>query len=180
MRVKNTNKIAVIIFSLILVVSTGLLISMGGIDRQSEDNTVLFTATVKSTVIMDTGENISVEINTEEFKAGLYLQQSICNEMGVEDIEALKIGEKISFRVEKAKAEQLDKAEFVNIAAAENGDEGDFVFGGLQRLYARCCLSRADGRGRDCDAFAFRRTVFLGEKQEGEAVKSESGKLNLP
>ena len=41
MRVKNTNKIAVIIFSLILVVSTGLLISMGGIDRQSEDNTVL-------------------------------------------------------------------------------------------------------------------------------------------
>ena len=34
--------------------------------------------------------------------------------------------------------------------------------------------------GRDCDAFAFRRTVFLGEKQEGEAVKSESGKLNLP
>ena len=43
---------------------------MGGIDRQSEDNTVLFTATVKSTVIMDTGENISVEINTEEFKAG--------------------------------------------------------------------------------------------------------------
>ena len=47
----------------------------------------------------------------------LYLQQSICNEMGVEDIEALKIGEKISFRVEKAKAEQLDKAEFVNIAA---------------------------------------------------------------
>lgn len=72
MRVKNTNKIAVIIFSLILVVSTGLLISMGGIDRQSEDNTVLFTATVKSTVFMDTGENISVEINTEEFKAGLY------------------------------------------------------------------------------------------------------------
>ncbi len=117
MRVKNTNKIAVIIFLLILVVSTGLLISMGGIDRQSEDNTVLFTATVKSTVFMDTGENISVEINTEEFKAGLYLQQSICNEMGVEDIEALKIGEKISFRVEKAKAEQLDKAEFVNIAA---------------------------------------------------------------
>ena len=111
MRVKNTNKIAVIIFSLILVVSTRLLISMG------EDNTVLFTATVKSTVIMDTGENISVEINTEEFKAGLYLQQSICNEMGVENIEALKIGEKISFRVEKAKAEQLDKAEFVNIAA---------------------------------------------------------------
>lgn len=151
MRVKNTNKIAVIIFSLIFVVSTGLLISMGGIDRQSEDNTVLFTATVKNTGIMDTGENISVEINTEEFKAGLYLQQSICNEMGVEDIEALKIG-----------------------------DEGDFVFGGLQRLYARCCLSRADGRGRDCDAFAFRRTVFLGEKQEGEAVKSESGKLNLP
>lgn len=47
MRVKNTNKIAVIIFSLIFVVSTGLLISMGGIDRQSEDNTVLFTATVK-------------------------------------------------------------------------------------------------------------------------------------
>ena len=48
MRVKNTNRIAVIIFSLILVVSTGLLISMGGIDRQSEDNTVFFTATVKN------------------------------------------------------------------------------------------------------------------------------------
>lgn len=42
MRVKNTNKIAVIIFSLIFVVSTGLLISMGGIDRQSEDNTGTF------------------------------------------------------------------------------------------------------------------------------------------
>ena len=63
MRVKNTNKIAVIIFSLIFVVSTGILISMGGIDRQSEDNTVLFTATVKNTEIMDTGENISVEID---------------------------------------------------------------------------------------------------------------------
>ena len=35
-------------------------------------------------------------------------------------------------------------------------------------------------RGRDCDAFAFRTHCFLGEKQEGEAVKSESGKLNLP
>ena len=109
MRVKNTNKIAVIIFSLILVVSTGLLISMGGIDRQSEDNTVLFTATVKSTVIMDTGENISVEINTEEFKAGLYLQQSICNEMGVEDIEALKIGVKISFGLKKRKLNSSTK-----------------------------------------------------------------------
>ena len=109
MCVKNTNKIAVIIFSLILVVSTGLLISMGGIDRQSEDNTVLFTATVKSTVIMDSGENISVEVNTEEFKAGLYLQQSICNEMGVEDIEALKIGEKYRFGLKKRKLNSSTK-----------------------------------------------------------------------
>lgn len=43
---------------------------MGGIDRQSEGNTVLFTATVKSTVIMDTGENISVEINHGGIQSG--------------------------------------------------------------------------------------------------------------
>ena len=59
---------------------------------------------------MDTGENISVEINTEEFKAGLYLQQSICNEMGVEDIEALKIGgKKYRFGLKKRKLNSSTK-----------------------------------------------------------------------
>lgn len=116
-RVKNTNKIAAIIFLLIFIVTTGILISMGGIDRQSEDNTVLFTATVKNTEIVDTGEHISAEIHTEEYKAGLYLSKSICDGMETEDIEALKAGEKISFRVENTKVAQLDQAEFVNITA---------------------------------------------------------------
>lgn len=180
MRVKNTNKIAVIIFSLIFVVSTGLLISMGGIDRQSEDNTVLFTATVKNTEIMDTGENISVEINTKEFKAGLYLQQSICNEMGVEDIEALKIGEKISFRVEKAKAEQLDKAEFVNIAALKTEMKVILSLEDYNGYMRDAAYPARVAGGAIAMLSLFGALFFWVKSRRANAVKSESGKLNSP
>lgn len=88
--------------------------------------------------------------------------------MGVEDIEALKIGEKISFRVEKAKAEQLDKAEFVNIAALKTEMKVILSLEDYNGYMRDAAYPARMAGGAIAMLSLFGALLFLGEKQEGE------------
>ena len=61
------SAIGVMIVSLLLfAATTGILISMSKIDKQTEDTTTFYTATVIGVDITNTGKNISAEIHTNQ------------------------------------------------------------------------------------------------------------------
>ena len=115
---KSKIKITVMIISLLLFVATiGLTISMSKIDKQTEDTTTLYTATVTDVNITNTQKNIFIEINTKEYNTALHISTNISKNIEIEDVKKLKNGQTIFFRIENTQVHQINEIEFVNITS---------------------------------------------------------------
>ena len=115
---KSKIKTVTMIMSLLLfVVAIGLNISMGNIDKQTEDTTTFYTATVISVDVTDAGENSFADIQTKEYNTALHISTNISKNMGMDEVRNLSNGQKIWFGIENTKAQQMNKVEFVTITA---------------------------------------------------------------
>ena len=113
---KSKSKIAIMIVSLLLFVAMiGLIISMSKIDKQTEDTTKLYTATVIGVDFANTGENMFAEIKTKEYNTSLYISTNISKNIRMDDVRNLRSGQTIFFRIENIKVQQMNKIEFINI-----------------------------------------------------------------
>lgn len=115
---KLRSNIVIMFVSLqFLVVTIGLIVSMSKIDKQTEDTTSLYTATVIGVDVTNTGENIFAEIHTKEYNTSLYISTNICKNIRMDDVTNLREGQTIYFRIENIKVPQMNKVEFVNITS---------------------------------------------------------------
>ena len=110
-------KIIVIIFILLFVATVGVIISMSDIDKQTEEETTFYTATVMNVDVADTGKNIFVKIRTQEFQTYLYISTNIGKSISIEEVRNLKNGQTIFFGIENKYVQQMNKVEFVSITS---------------------------------------------------------------
>lgn len=82
--------------------------------KMTEENTVLLTATVESVNINDTGDNIYLLININEYEPDLMITSNVAKRIDLSLIEDLENGEKISFRIEKSYKKYM--ADHVNVS----------------------------------------------------------------
>ena len=117
MKRRSTKKIIIVVPLLISVVVMGLLVSMSKIDKQTEKATTLFKATISDISVTNTGKRTFVEIYTKEYKTVLYIANSVCKHIEIDEIKSLKKGQIVNFRIENAKVEQMNQVEFINIVS---------------------------------------------------------------
>lgn len=111
------KKILSAIFLVLSIGMIGILFIMGDDDRQTEQNTEEFVATVFEIRITDLDNGGYVDIFTEEYDTSLFISSELGAKM---DISELQKGEKIAFRIERKKAELLDQVEFIDIVSLES------------------------------------------------------------
>ena len=99
------------------LVTIGIFISMFQIDKQTEDITIEYSATVRRIHINNSVKNKWVQIETEEYDSSLYISVNISKNIDIRKIESLKQGEKIFFRIVDTEAEQLNSVDFVDIVS---------------------------------------------------------------
>lgn len=115
---KSKIKIVIMSVSLLFFVATiGLIISMSKIDKQTENTTTFYTATVIGVDVTNTGENIFAEIHTKEYNTSLHISANISKNIRMDDVRNLRNGQTIFFGIENIKVRQMNKVEFVNITS---------------------------------------------------------------
>lgn len=112
------SKIIMAVAFLLFDVTIVLTILLSGIDKKTWFTTTLYTATVTDVDITDTGKNISAEIHTKEYHAGLYISKRVAKGI-IDDVKNLENGQTIYFRIENSKVQQIDEAESVDIVSLE-------------------------------------------------------------
>lgn len=115
---KSKIKTIIMIVSLLFFVATiGLIISMSEIDKQTEETTTSYIATVIGVDVINTGENIFAEIHTKEYSTSLHISTNISKSIRMDDVRNLRNGQTIFFRIENIKVPQMNNVEFVNITS---------------------------------------------------------------
>lgn len=99
------------------VVTLGLIISISKIDKQTNETTTIYKATINDVFITDTGNNLFVEICTKEYDTSLKISTNISKNIKIDDITDLKEGQTIFFQIENIKVKQMNKVEFINITS---------------------------------------------------------------
>jgi len=123
---KSKTKIIMIVSTLVFVVTLGLVVSLHGIDKQTEDTTTLYTATVSGVAVVETEKTMHIEICTKEYNTFLLVSTNISPNINLEDIKELKNGQTISFRIENRKVGQMDKVNFINIVSLKTDTKSIF------------------------------------------------------
>ena len=116
MRKLNIKFIGVVT-GLLSFVMFGLIISMNGVDKQTEETTAFYTAVVTAVEMTDTGKNLSASIYTEEYSSCLYISTNICKYLPLGDMQNLRKGQNISFGIETTKKHLINQADFIDITA---------------------------------------------------------------
>lgn len=124
---KQKLRWAVLIISALLSLGTvGILFCMRNIDKQTEDTTTLYSATVETIKITDTGKHIYTEIHTKEYHAVLMISTNTTQNIDLNDIRNLQNGQRIYFRIENSKigqmtnaADQSNNVNLINIISLE-------------------------------------------------------------
>lgn len=115
---RSNIKFIILIISIVFFIGTiGLITFMYQIDKQTEDTTTYYSATITTTRIINTGENVSAEIYTKEYSTSLYITTTISKNIDMNDIRELKKGQKIFFRIENIKSAQMNKVDFIDIVS---------------------------------------------------------------
>ena len=114
---------------MLFIITIGLIISMSKIDKLNEDNTTLFTATVKSVDVIDTGDEIFAKIYVNEYDTCLQISTNICKYIEIDDICKLKNGQTIFFRIENIKVKQVNKVDFLNIVSLKTNIQNIYSLG---------------------------------------------------
>lgn len=96
------------------------------VDKQSENTTKCYVATVSEVQIDDNGKGRSARIIINEYRNDLILFSMVCTDNVVSDINRLENGQKIYFRIENRYAELINKGEIMPIVSLET--ETDSIF----------------------------------------------------
>lgn len=149
------NIFFMILFFFLFLVMIGLLIVSSAIDKQTDGTTTLYTATVSSVDVTDTGNAVSADIYIREYDTSLYLTTSVCENIKMDDLRDLNEGEMIFFRIENIKVEQMNEVEFLDIVSLKTDKKEIFTLEQYnQYMRDTACPTRIAGF-----LFAF---VFLG------------------
>ena len=111
-------KVIMLVMSVIFFIGLiGLIIIMNQAYKQSEDTTTYYSATVSYVNVTDTGESIYAQIYTEEYETVLEILPNICKNINMDDVKNLKIGQRIFFRIQSIKSNQMNEVLFVDIVS---------------------------------------------------------------
>ena len=117
-------KIIIAIISLWLFVGTiAVVISMHGIDKQTENTTTSYTATVSGVEITNTGEGKFAEIDVKEYRNHLAITTNISKHINIDDVQNLKNGQIIYFQIENVKVQHLNNSAFVDITSLKTDEK---------------------------------------------------------
>lgn len=123
---KNIN--IILLFSAFVLLGTiGIIFSMIHIDDQTDNTTTYYSATVFKVEITNIKEDTFAEIYTKEYESNLRLSTNICENININDVRNLKNGQKIFFRIENLKSEQMNKVEFINIVSLKTEEKDIFT-----------------------------------------------------
>jgi hypothetical protein len=112
--------VTILIFSMLFFLGTvGIMISMTPIDKQTEDTTTDYSATVSNIQITDTGKSTYVAIQTKEYDSALQISTNISDKLNMDDVRRLQEDQKIFFRIENTKAGQMNTAQAVHIVSLQ-------------------------------------------------------------
>lgn len=89
--------------TILFIATIGLIISINKIDKQTENTTTSYIATVIDVDITDTGNGVFAEIYTNEYNTTLYISTNICKNIRMDDVKNLEKGKTIFFRIENMK-----------------------------------------------------------------------------
>lgn len=92
--------------------------------NMTEDNTVLYVATVRSIERKTIGDNgTEIMIHTEEFPNAFRVMGRLCSALGTDKMFNIEKGDKISFRIEATESSLLsEETAFVNIVSLRTND----------------------------------------------------------
>lgn len=125
MKRKNTMILS-IFFWICTIGMTGLFVLLNNANKLTTQNTSEFVATVERSVITNIGEDLSIEIFTEEYNIPLYVSTNISNKIDVSRIESMTNSDTIIFRVENHLYEQIEAMDFLNIVSLKMSDNDIF------------------------------------------------------
>ena len=120
------NIITMFISIVSFVVAFGLIMSMDAIDKKTKNTTVLYTATISTVDITDTGSNIYCKINIKEYDTSLQISTNISKKIKTDEFKTLKQGQTIFFRIDTHKVEQMNRVAFVDIVSLRTDDKEFF------------------------------------------------------
>jgi hypothetical protein len=118
----KNRKVLIVIIAMSLICFIGIsgnLIIMTDFDKNTDENTVMFSATVSEITINDTGEQINAEIMTNEYSTALWISGTVCENINIDDIRDINKNQAIRFRMAESKANQIDYADFLDIISLE-------------------------------------------------------------
>ena len=119
---KSSIKLYVIILLIILFIgSIGLIFIINKADNQTESTTKLYSATVSDVKIIDNKSTAYAEIYTEEYDFSLYVSETVCKYINLNDIKAIKHGQTVHFRINNKKVDTMSKADFIDIISLKTG-----------------------------------------------------------
>lgn len=113
--------IVLIVSSVLLFGLICIFISMNTIANLTEQTTVELVGTLTKVKVVDTGNNIYIEIHTEEYDDKLYISTNIAKQININEFNNLQEGQLVFFRV-KDSASQLEENELINVLALKTSD----------------------------------------------------------
>ena len=117
----NIKAIMLVVSVIFSIGSIGLVIMMCQSYRQTEDTTTYYSATVSNINVTHTGERTYAAIYTEEYETVLEILPNICKNINMDDVKNLKIGQRIFFRIQSIRSNQMNEVFFCRYCFIENG-----------------------------------------------------------
>ena len=123
---KKHTMILTIFFWICAIGIAGLFVLLNNTDNLTTQNTSEYIATVERSDIKNTGEDLSIEIFTEEYDIPLYVSTNISSKIDVSLIKSMTNSDTIIFRVENHLYEQIGTIDFLNIVSLKTSDNDIF------------------------------------------------------
>ena len=117
MKKKSTRIVFIVISFTFFLGSLMLLIGVNSFGVQSKDNTTEVSATIKDIHIINTDEEIYINIISNEYNCIFNVNTIISKSINVDRINDLKIGDTIYFRINDFFLDKLNEKSVINIVA---------------------------------------------------------------
>ena len=122
---KTIYKILIFLFTFIFIAMITCTIAANEVDKQTTDTTTEFIATVRYVKINNSMQQ--AEIYTDEFDAFLFIAPNIGEHINLHDVENLKSGQKICFRIENMYISDMHEAIFLAITELKTDTQDIFT-----------------------------------------------------
>lgn len=122
MKKQQVRLLALVVAVILFLGMIGVLFMARNSYKQTESNTVEYTATVTDLRVIDFGKEKSISIYTEEYDYYFHIGTIVGSKIDEGLLSLIQTGDKITCRIEDSSNENLDGAIFVPIVALETED----------------------------------------------------------